>query len=134
MLIYRCLLPDIIGTIIEDNCAESAVTNSRAKNIVGFFTSKYLDCLFLTSYIIDMRTQLPISFTKAMNKANNNKIFICLFLIIGLCTFSLYLSTITVNAQPSSNSTSSSNNTTNETRVTHMGICVVGAGGPCNGG
>jgi hypothetical protein len=39
-----------------------------------------------------------------------------------------------VNAQLSSNSTSSNNSTTNETRVTHMGICVVGAGGPCNGG
>jgi hypothetical protein len=46
----------------------------------------------------------------------------------------LYLSTIMVNAQLSPNSTSNSNSTTNETRVTHMGICVVGAGGPCNGG
>lgn len=83
-----------------------------------------------------MRTEMDISFTKkVMNKAYNNKIFVCLFFIIGLCAFSLYLSTILANAQPSSNSTSDSNNsTTNETRVTRMGICVVGAGGPCNGG
>ena len=74
---------------------------------------------------------MDISFTKkVMNKAYNNKIFVCLFFIIGLCAFSLYLSTILANAQPSSNSTSA----TNETRVTRMGICVVGAGGPCNGG
>ncbi len=83
-----------------------------------------------------MRTEMDISFTKkVMNKAYNNKIFVCLFFIIGLGAFSLYLSTILANAQPSSNSTSDSNNsTTNETHVTRMGICVVGAGGPCNGG
>ena len=82
-----------------------------------------------------MRTEMAISFTKkVMDKANNNKMFVCLFFIIGLCAFSLYLATITANAQQYSNSTSGSNNsTTNETRVTRMGICVVGAGGPCNG-
>jgi hypothetical protein len=78
---------------------------------------------------------MTISFTiKKINEANNNKILVCLFFIIGLCAFSLYLSTIMVNAQPSSDSPFSSNSTTNESRVTHMGICVVGAGGPCNGG
>jgi hypothetical protein len=78
---------------------------------------------------------MAISFKKkGMNKRNSSKVFVFLFFIISLCVFSLYLSTITVNAQLSSNSTSSSNSTTNETRVTHMGICVVGAGGPCNGG
>ena len=82
-----------------------------------------------------MRTEMAISFKiKAMNKGNSNKVLLFLFLIIGLCAFSLYLSTIMVNAQLSPNSTSNSNSTTNETRVTHMGICVVGAGGPCNGG
>jgi hypothetical protein len=82
-----------------------------------------------------MRTEMAISIKKkGMNKGNSNKVFVFLFFIIGLCVFSLYLSTITVNAQLASNSTSSSNSTTNETRVTRMGICVVGAGGPCNGG
>ena len=77
---------------------------------------------------------MAISFKKKGMNKGNSKVFVFLFFIIGLCVFSLYLSTITVNAQLASNSTSSSNSTTNETRVTHMGICVVGAGGPCNGG
>src|SRR5919199_919078 len=81
----------------------------------------------------NMRIEMAISFKKeGVNKRNTSKVFVFLFFIIGLCAFSLYLSTITVNAQLSSNSTSSSNSTTNETRVTRMGICVVGAGGPCN--
>ena len=77
---------------------------------------------------------MAISLKKAISKGGSNKVFVFLFFIIGLCAFSLYTSTIMVNAQLSSNSTSSNNSTTNETRVTHMGICVVGAGGPCNGG
>jgi hypothetical protein len=36
------------------------------------------------------------------------------------------------NAQVPSNSTSGTNSTSNET-VKQMGICQVGAGGPCNG-
>jgi hypothetical protein len=82
-----------------------------------------------------MRIEMAISFKKkGMNKGNSTKVFVFLFFIIGLCAFSLYLSTMTVSAQLASNSTSSSNSTNNETRVTRMGICVVGAGGPCNGG
>ena len=47
-----------------------------------------------------MRTEMAISFKiKAMNKGNSNKVLLFLFLIIGLCAFSLYLSTIMVNAQ-----------------------------------
>jgi hypothetical protein len=58
---------------------------------------------------------MVISFKiKAMNKGNSNKVLLFLFLIIGLCAFSLYLSTIMVNAQLSPNSTSNSNSTTNE--------------------
>jgi hypothetical protein len=41
---------------------------------------------------------------------------------------------MSVNAQPSpSNSSAGTNSTSNETNVKQMGICQVGAGGPCNG-
>jgi hypothetical protein len=84
--------------------------------------------------MIDIENKMANSITKkVMNKANGSKILVCLFFIIALCAFSLYLSAMMVNAQPSSNHTSSSNSTANTTRVSHMGICVVGAGGPCNG-
>jgi hypothetical protein len=77
---------------------------------------------------------MAISITKkVMNKANDSKVLVCLFFMVVLCAFSLYLSAMMVNAQTSSNSTSGSNSTTNTTRVSRMGICVVGAGGPCNG-
>ena len=73
-----------------------------------------------------------------MNKGNNtDKIFVFLFSSIALNVLSLSVSVIMVNAQAySSDSTPSSSissGTNDETHVTQMGICVVGAGGPCNG-
>ena len=56
-----------------------------------------------------------------------------LFSIIGLSLLLFSLSAVMINAQASSSSTSDSNSTSDETHATQMGICVVGAGGPCNG-
>ena len=60
--------------------------------------------------------------------------FVFLFLAIGIGLLSLSAPTIIMtNAQGPSNTTSSSNNSTsNETRATQMGICVVGVTSPCN--
>jgi hypothetical protein len=82
-----------------------------------------------------MMRGMVISITKkAMDKGNNNNVmFMLLFLVFGLSLLSLSVPTIMTNAQASSNTTSGSNSTSNETRVTQMGICQVGAGGPCNG-
>src|SRR5919197_4081300 len=84
--------------------------------------------------------------SKRMNR-NNNSIFVFLFLILGISFLSLSVSTtIMINAQSSSDSTSGrigssskreGNNAIDpkakENTDKQMGICVVGAGGPCNG-
>jgi hypothetical protein len=57
-----------------------------------------------------------------------------LFSVILLSLLSLSLSEIMINVQAYSGSTSGNNGSGNETRVTQMGICVVGVGGPCNDG
>jgi len=77
---------------------------------------------------------MAISVTKeAMNRGSNNVMLVLLFLVIGLSLLSLSVPTIMTNAQVPSNTTfGSSNSTGNETRATQMGICKVGAGGPCN--
>ncbi|MFL6341306.1 MAG: hypothetical protein ACJ72U_07145 [Nitrososphaeraceae archaeon] len=75
-----------------------------------------------------------ISTTKnPMNKGNNNAMFVFLFSVIGLSLLSLSASATMANAQAPSNTTSGTNSTSNETGVKQMGICQVGAGGPCNG-
>ena len=59
----------------------------------------------------------------------------CFMQAIGIGLLSLSASTIIMtNAQGPSNSTSgrSSNSTSNETRATQMGICMVGVSSPCN--
>jgi hypothetical protein len=79
--------------------------------------------------------EMAISIIKrAMNKGNSNNVMFMFFLtVIGLSLLSLSVPTVMTNAQAPSGSTSASNSTSNETHVTQMGICVVGAGGPCNG-
>jgi hypothetical protein len=86
-------------------------------------------------------------FTQSEWVGNRKCIFMSLlFLVIGIALFSLLVSTIMVNAQPYSNSTSGSSNhtgnsagtskatiTDNNTQITQMGICVVGVKSPCNG-
>jgi hypothetical protein len=86
---------------------------------------------------------------KEMNK-NNNAIFILLFSVIGLSPLSLPASIMMINAQASpgsisggisgsgtGNSGSEGNNGKDQKQKdntgTQMGICLVGAGGPCNG-
>jgi hypothetical protein len=64
---------------------------------------------------------------------NNNAMFMFLLSVIGLSLLSLSVPTIMTNAQAPSGSTSGNNSTSDETHATQMGICVVGAGGPCNG-
>jgi hypothetical protein len=71
-----------------------------------------------------------------MNR-NNTTTFIFLSLIIGiglLC--SLLVPTIITNVQAYSSASSTSsggNSISSESGIREMGICVVGAGGPCNG-
>ena len=75
-----------------------------------------------------------ISTTKnAMNKGNNNTMFVFLFSVIGLSLLSLSASATMANAQAASNTTSGTNSTSNETGVKQMGICQVGVESPCNG-
>jgi hypothetical protein len=67
-----------------------------------------------------------------------SSMFMCLFLfsVIALALLSLYILALTVNAQPYSPSFVSSTNSATSSRSsgdTQMGICEVGAGGPCNG-
>jgi hypothetical protein len=81
---------------------------------------------------------MAISITKkAMNKDNNNTIFIYLLSlsVIGLSLFSLSVSMIiTTNAQSSSDSTTYGGSSSgNRSDATQMGICIIGGGGPCNG-
>jgi hypothetical protein len=79
--------------------------------------------------------EMAISIIKrAMNKGNSNNVMFMFFLtVIGLSLLSLSVPTVMTNAQAPSGSTSASNSTINEAHITQMGICVVGAGGPCNG-
>jgi hypothetical protein len=77
---------------------------------------------------------------------NHNSMFMFLFLVIGIGSLlSLPVLTIMINAQSYPDSTSGNNHTgnttstsnatstSNDTRVTKMGICVVGVRSPCNG-
>lgn len=83
-----------------------------------------------------------ISKSEVGNNNNNhhkNIISMFLFLIIGITLLSLSTvrTTIMINAQaysPTAGSiaTISNNNTSGASGVKQMGICVVGAGGPCN--
>ena len=60
-----------------------------------------------------------------------------LFSVIVLSLLSLSISVLTVNAQPYAPSSGSISDAANSTSITsgftQMGICEVGAGGPCNG-
>lgn len=62
--------------------------------------------------------------------------YLFLFSMIALDLLSMSVLTLTANAQPSSYSISVANtnntNTGSASGVTQMGICEVGAGGPCN--
>ena len=74
---------------------------------------------------------------------NRKNMVMFLFLVIEICLFSLSISTIMVNAQSNTSSTSGGNHTgnttgtgngtstSNETR--QMGICIIGVRSPCNG-
>jgi hypothetical protein len=50
--------------------------------------------------------------------------------VLGI--LSLFVSVIPISAQALSSGSTSSNSTISESHVTQMGICVVGAGGPCD--
>jgi hypothetical protein len=67
------------------------------------------------------------------NNNNNNALLMFLFSVIGLSLLSLSMSATMANAQTPSDSTAGSNSNSNEIDVKQMGICQVGAGGPCNG-
>ena len=75
---------------------------------------------------------------KLMNRGNNitRVVFTFLFSAISLSLLSLSVSAIIVNAQAhyaGSTPSSDSSSRGSDTHVAEMGICVVGAGGPCNG-
>ena len=72
------------------------------------------------------------------NRSNNITRVMFTFLVsaISLSLLSLSVSSIIVNAQAhsaGSTPSSDSSSTGSDTHVTEMGVCVVGAGGPCNG-
>jgi hypothetical protein len=90
--------------------------------------------LNITIVMTALASLMAISITKkAMNKGNN-AMFIFLFLVIGISLLSLSVSAIMINTQASSGSTTSGGSSSGSgIGDTQMGICVVGAGGPCNG-
>jgi hypothetical protein len=62
----------------------------------------------------------------------NTCMFICL--VIGIGSLSLLLvSTLIMTTTAQAYSSGGSDNTNSGTGIKEMGICVVGAGGPCNG-
>ena len=61
-----------------------------------------------------------------------NAMLVFLFLIIGIGLLSISGQTIMTNAQRSSDSTSDGTSGS-DTRVTQMGICVIGVASHCNG-
>ena len=70
------------------------------------------------------------------NHKKKSMMFLPLAIVLSLFSFSLYVLTImVVDAQAYRSSGSIPRGSTNggETRVTEMGICVVGAASPCNG-
>jgi hypothetical protein len=73
--------------------------------------------------------------THITNNGRKSLIWIIHVIIFTTCTKRTFIICIgkPINAQAfSSGSTSSGNSTISESHVTQMGICVVGAGGPCN--
>jgi hypothetical protein len=69
------------------------------------------------------------------NHKRKSMMFLPLAIVLSLFSFSLYVLTImVVDAQAYRSSRSIPSSSTNgETRVTEIGICVVGAASPCNG-
>ena len=69
------------------------------------------------------------------NNHHNKSMFVFFISVIALGLVSLSLLATIANAQTASpNFTSGAKSTSsNESGVKQMGICVVGAGGPCNG-
>ena len=58
---------------------------------------------------------------------------LCLFTIVGLGILSLSELATVANAQTYSGTPLGNSSSSSETHVVQMGICQVGAGGPCNG-
>jgi hypothetical protein len=68
----------------------------------------------------------------AASYKKKNAMLVFLFLIIGTGLLSISGQTIMTNAQRSSDSTSDGTSGS-DTRVTQMGICVIGVASHCNG-
>lgn len=68
----------------------------------------------------------------AASYKKKNAMLVFLFLIIGTGLLSISGQTIMTNAQRSSGSTSDATSGS-DTRVTQMGICVIGVASHCNG-
>ena len=69
-----------------------------------------------------------------MNRANITRVaFTFLVSAISVRLIPLSVSAIIVNVQAYSEGSTRSSSTGSDTHVAEMGICVVGAGGPCNG-
>jgi hypothetical protein len=86
--------------------------------------------------MVTLAHSTPIStMKKPVNKnSNNNVLLMLLFSVIGLGLIASSMSATMASAQTSSNSMSGGNRASKETNVKQMGICLVGEGGPCNGG
>jgi hypothetical protein len=69
-----------------------------------------------------------------MKRANITRVvFKFLVSAISVSLISLSVSAIIVNVQAYSAGSTPSSSTGSDTHLAQMGICVVGAGGPCNG-
>jgi hypothetical protein len=112
---------------ITDPITQLEVDSHKRQRILIFNKAAAVDALAISTLISTTK--------KPLNKSNsNNAMLMFLFLVIGLSLFSLSVLTIVTSAQAFPGSTSSSNNSTsNEARVTQMGICQVGIKSPCNG-
>ena len=67
------------------------------------------------------------------NNHHNKSMLVFLFSMIALGLVSLSLLATIANAQTPKSTSGADSTSSNEDGVKEMGICVIGAGGPCNG-
>jgi hypothetical protein len=80
----------------------------------------------------DITDYITQSQTGNRHHHENTCMFICLVIGIGLLSL-LLVPTLTMRTTVQAYSSGGIDNTNSGTGIKEMGICVVGAGGPCNG-
>jgi hypothetical protein len=71
--------------------------------------------------------------SELVNHHHQKNMIIFLFSVIALTLVSLFLLATIANAQTPKSTSGADSTSSNEDGVKQMGICVIGAGSPCNG-